>query len=46
MGQNKLAYAGYVPLNVPDWNKFVVKKGTQESCMRLVGEYLRDVVLL
>ena len=46
MGQNKVSYAGYVPLDVPDWNKFVAKKGTQQSCMHLLGEFLHDVVAL
>jgi xylulose-5-phosphate/fructose-6-phosphate phosphoketolase len=44
MGQNKLAYAAYVPIDVPDWKKFVVKKGVEESCMRCVGDLLHDVV--
>lgn len=46
MGQNTLSYAAYVRLNVPDWAKFAVPKETQESCMRVVGELLHDVVAL
>ncbi|KAF8514034.1 D-xylulose 5-phosphate/D-fructose 6-phosphate phosphoketolase [Gautieria morchelliformis] len=44
MGQTKVSFEGYVPLDVPDWKNFVVKKGTQASCMLRVGEFLHDVI--
>lgn len=46
LGQNKIVHAGYVPLNVPDWTKFVVQKGVQESCMHHAGELLHDTIAL
>jgi len=44
LGQRKEAYAAYTPLVTPDWMKFGVQKGTQESCMKAVGKFLKEVV--
>jgi xylulose-5-phosphate/fructose-6-phosphate phosphoketolase len=44
MGQRKECYAAYVPLDVPAWKNYAVKKGTQDSCMTRIGEYLHDVI--
>ena len=45
LGQRKEAYGVYEPPNIPDWQKFAVKKGTQESCLKLLG-LLMDQVLV
>lgn len=44
MGFRKECYANYQPLDVPDWKPYTVKKGTQDSCMERIGEFLRDVI--
>lgn len=44
LGQRKEAYAAYTPLNVPEWRQFTVEKGTLQSCMKVVGEFLAGVV--
>lgn len=44
LGQNKKAYASFEPLNVPEWMDRGVSKGTQESCMKLVGSFLKEVI--
>ncbi len=44
LGQKKEAYAAYTPLDVPAWEHMGVEKGTQASCMKVVGEYLHDVI--
>ncbi|KAI0041191.1 phosphoketolase [Auriscalpium vulgare] len=44
LGQRKESNAAYVPLDIPDWKNMVVEKGTQASCMKVVGEFLHDVV--
>ncbi|KAF5359300.1 hypothetical protein D9756_003216 [Leucocoprinus leucothites] len=44
LGQKKEAYKAYVPLDAPKWKPFAVEKGTQESCMKRVGQYLREVI--
>lgn len=40
----KEAYDMYKPLNVPKWMDLAVKSGGQESCMKLVGQLLKEVV--
>lgn len=45
IGQRKESWNAYVPIKAPDWTKFSVKKGEQESCMKAVGRLLRQVVL-
>ena len=44
LGQKKEAYASYEPLHVPEWMDKGVTKGTQQSCMKLVGSFLKEVV--
>lgn len=44
LGQRKEANGDYTPLITPDWQKLAVKKNTQESCMKRVGEFLLEVV--
>ncbi|CAL1716765.1 unnamed protein product [Somion occarium] len=43
LGQKKEAYAAYEPIDVPAWIDHGVKKGTQESCMKVVGKFLNLV---
>ena len=43
LGMREEAYRAYTPLDVPDWRKFVVKKGTLQSCMQVTGELLDAV---
>lgn len=40
----KEAYAGYVSLRMPDWKQKSVEKGCQESCMKVIGELLFEVI--
>ena len=44
LGQKRESYAGYIPLQSPDWRKLAVKKFSSESSMKKVGEYLELVV--
>jgi len=44
MGQRKETFMAYQPLDLPEWRKYTVKKGTQDSCMASIGEYLHDVI--
>jgi xylulose-5-phosphate/fructose-6-phosphate phosphoketolase len=45
LGQVKEAHAGREPIIVPDWKELAVAKGSEESCMRLVGKYMDKVFL-
>ena len=45
LGQQKITYDAYEALEVPDWQKFGVKKGSQASCMKTIGELLDQVVV-
>ena len=44
LGQRKQANGVYHPLNAPDRKPLVVKKDSQESCMKRIGESLLEVV--
>ncbi|GBE84473.1 Probable phosphoketolase [Sparassis crispa] len=44
LGQRKEVYAAYTPLSVPDWMPLAVEKGSEHSCMQLVGEFLHEVI--
>lgn len=44
LGMKKEAYAAYRPLKVPEWSSFGVQKGTQASCMKTIGEFLKQVI--
>ncbi|KAF8909774.1 phosphoketolase [Gymnopilus junonius] len=44
LGQRKEAINGYVPVKTPDWKQQAVGKGSQESCMKAVGRFLRETI--
>jgi len=44
LGQRKESYAAYKPLITPDWRDGCAEKGTQESCMKAVGRFLKEVI--
>ncbi|KAK0193755.1 phosphoketolase [Armillaria mellea] len=44
LGQKKESYKAYVPLDLPEWSGLAVEKGSQESCMRAIGRFLKEVV--
>ncbi|KAH9481511.1 putative phosphoketolase [Psilocybe cubensis] len=44
LGQKKESYAAYTPLLTPEWMDNCVEKGTQESCMKAIGRFLKEVI--
>lgn len=44
LGQRKEAYDAYEALKVPNWLERGVEKGIQESCMKVVGSLLKEVI--
>lgn len=40
LGQRAETYMSYEGLNIPDWKKFGVEKGTEASCMKAIGDLL------
>ena len=44
LGQRKEAINGYVPVKTPDWMGAAAEKGSQESCMKAVGKFLKEVI--
>lgn len=44
LGQNPDSYCTYVPLVTPDWEPLCGEKGSQDSCMKAVGRFLKEVV--
>jgi xylulose-5-phosphate/fructose-6-phosphate phosphoketolase len=44
LGRRKEANADYFPLDVPEWSKGAVEKLTQQSCMKIVGDFLAEVI--
>ena len=44
LGQRPESYKAYQPLDCPDWRSLEVAHGTQESCMKVVGQYLREII--
>ncbi|KAK1223327.1 hypothetical protein PQX77_013804 [Marasmius sp. AFHP31] len=44
LGLKVESYKGYLPLKVPDWREWCVEKGSQESCMKTVGKFVREVI--
>ncbi|PFH53195.1 hypothetical protein AMATHDRAFT_188435 [Amanita thiersii Skay4041] len=44
LGQRREAYRAYTPLHLPDWLPNGVEKNTQQSCMKVVGKYLKEVI--
>jgi xylulose-5-phosphate/fructose-6-phosphate phosphoketolase len=45
LGQQAESYKSYEPLNVPDWRKFGVEKGGEESCMQTLGKFLDQALV-
>jgi xylulose-5-phosphate/fructose-6-phosphate phosphoketolase len=44
LGQKRESYKNYVPLVSPEWQPLAVEKGSQESGMTRVGQYLGEVI--
>ncbi|KAG6856505.1 hypothetical protein H0H87_003698 [Tephrocybe sp. NHM501043] len=44
LGLRDEAYKTYQPLHTPDWRKFTCNAGEEESCMKAIGRFLKDVV--
>jgi xylulose-5-phosphate/fructose-6-phosphate phosphoketolase len=44
LGQRKESYKSFTPLRTPDWMSYCAEKGTQESCMKAIGKFLKEVV--
>ncbi|KAL1744164.1 XFP N-terminal domain-containing protein [Schizophyllum fasciatum] len=44
MGMRKETYKAYQPLQTPKWQTLAVEKGGEESCMKVVGQYFREVM--
>lgn len=44
LGMREESYKAYKPLHTPEWRNFTVARGEQESCMKAVGKFLREVV--
>ncbi|KAF8223843.1 phosphoketolase [Tricholoma matsutake] len=44
MGQRKESYKSYTPLSTPDWVPYCAELGAQESCMKAIGRFLKEVV--
>ncbi len=43
LGMREEAYKTYSPLDVPDWRKYAVEKGSLQSCMKITGELVDGV---
>jgi xylulose-5-phosphate/fructose-6-phosphate phosphoketolase len=43
MGQRKETYDAYRQINLPDWQGATQEKGSDASCTKILGGYLRDV---
>lgn len=44
LGQSKFANGDYEILKTPEWQSLAVEKGTQDSCMKRVGQFLLEVI--
>ena len=44
LGQRKEANGDYDALKTPEWQSLGVQKGTQESCMKRIGQFLLEVI--
>ncbi|RDB26054.1 putative phosphoketolase [Hypsizygus marmoreus] len=44
LGMREESYKAYKPLLTPDWRKYTVAAGEQESCMKAIGRFLKEVV--
>jgi xylulose-5-phosphate/fructose-6-phosphate phosphoketolase len=45
LGQRIETYKNYEPLNVPDWRKYGVEKGDEESCMKAIGNLIDQALV-
>lgn len=45
LGQRTETYKNHEPLDVPDWRKFGVEKGTEESCMKAIGNLIDQTMV-
>jgi xylulose-5-phosphate/fructose-6-phosphate phosphoketolase len=45
LGQRAESYKHHEPLDLPDWRKFGVDKGSEESCMKAVGRFLDQTLV-
>lgn len=44
LGQRIEAYGKYIPPALPDWKKFCVSQGAQESAMNAIGRLINDIL--
>ncbi|KAG6919201.1 hypothetical protein DXG01_008499 [Tephrocybe rancida] len=44
LGLRDEAYKNYKPINTPNWRKFTFNVGEEESCMKAIGRFLKEVV--
>jgi xylulose-5-phosphate/fructose-6-phosphate phosphoketolase len=44
LGQNRASYDPKIELNLSDWKPFGVGQGAEESCMKLTGKFLDQVL--
>jgi xylulose-5-phosphate/fructose-6-phosphate phosphoketolase len=44
LGFRKEAYAAFQPLSIPDWKSFGIPRGSEASCMKTIGTFLREVI--
>lgn len=44
LGCRKEAYVAYRPLAVPNWMASSVQRGREASCMKTVGNFLREII--
>lgn len=45
LGQRPESYCAYTPLELPNWRALEKPQGIQESCMKAVGDYLKEVII-
>lgn len=45
LGQRAETYKSYETLKVPDWKRYGVKKGTEESCMKAIANLLDQALV-
>lgn len=45
LGQQIITYGSHEVLEIPDWKKYGVKKGSQASCMQTIGEFLDQILV-
>ncbi|KAG9232077.1 XFP N-terminal domain-containing protein [Amylocarpus encephaloides] len=45
LGQRAETYKNYEPLNVPDWKQYGAEKGSEESCMKVIGNLIDQALV-